>query len=116
MIGDSMDEEKIIGWSWWGPVPGAQRPTDVSDGAGYTRPTLLREFTDRGYKICPLQDCARHFHNSDSYSPEMGFINDDILDVVDRLSGILIEYRWPIPGRNIGKNPTHTDLKRQIQF
>jgi hypothetical protein len=102
----------LIGYSFWGFL--GDGVTDTPDGGRSHRRILIDGLIDRGHEIVFLQadrDLAEAGENlTETYRWDAGLPEVDLL---------LLEYRWPIPGRNTTAcgTPGHTcDLHRQQQL
>ena len=104
-----------IGYSAWGFL--GDGVVDTPDGGRSHRMTLLQSLISRGVKIVMLQknrdldEVGIDFSTSSLSFDSFGFPDIDVL---------FLEYRWPIPGRNMGisiKDQSYTpDLDRQNEL
>lgn len=101
-----------IGYSFWGFL--GDGIVDTPDGGRGHRRNWLRELSRRGHTLVLLQKNRDRLEAADnSMDAEFRWASDDF-PPIDLL---FLEWRWPIPGRNVGTecgDPSHTcDLHRQ---
>lgn len=104
-----------IGYSFWGFL--GEGIVDTPDGGRGHRLTWLRELSRRGHSVILLQKNRDRFEAADpSFGSEFVWASEDF----PQIDVLFLEWRWPIPGRNIGNacgDPFHTcDLHRQQEL
>jgi len=100
-----------IGYSCWGFL--GDGVTDTPDGGRSHRRPLLQALAERGHQLVLLQ---RDRDSVEAHDPDAG--NGFAFDSIGfpALDALMLEWRWPIPGRNttVCGTPGHTcDLHRQ---
>ncbi|QUX30621.1 MULTISPECIES: hypothetical protein [Nocardiopsis] len=101
-----------IGYSFWGFL--GNGVTDTPDGGRSHRRVLIDGLVDRGHSIVFLQPNRDHIEAGENFTGAYTWH-----DGLPRIDALILEWRWPVPGRNTTPCPTpmHAcDLHRQTDL